>query len=668
MAADDERPVEAVPTMEQDPDVYADGRFRPADLLTQAMIQELTVTPDGSAVIYARRVIEDNAYRKRLWRVGFDGGAPEPLTTADANDSRPRVSPDGRTLLFLSDRSGRNQPWVLPLAGGEAQQLADVPGDARAAEWSPDGQRVLVVASSGEERYIVGDPTDPVARHITDFRWRLDGQGFRDQSASAYVVPAAGGKPVRLTEPAVEVVEAFWLPDGARIGFVADLESDDALATFPPHARIWSVPADEPGPAPEQVASLEGTVAAARWSPSSALAMVGIDHHAAPAWANQNLYLVDGDGTRQLGPDLDRPITNTTFGDLIDPNAGVVLEWLDDRTIVALVSDAGRSLPYRFGVDGSVEQMADGEVVCTAVATGGGRVVVVATDRGRPGEVCAVEDGVLRPLTTHGSDWLAPFRKDPVRHRVPHPEGHTIDVWFIEGRDAPWPGPVALQIHGGPHGAHGPTPWLEMLALADAGIHVLYPNPRGSTGYGEAFARAIHGIWGDPDASDNVRVVEWAIAEGIADPKRVGVFGLSGGGYMTTWLLGHDPGTFAAGVSENPVTDLVSWYGSSDLPTFTGERFVGVGALPEDLAAFQQRSPFVEIHRNEAPLLLLQCEGDLRCPPNQTELVYAILRSRRRPVEMVRYPSEAHFMAGVGRPDRRVDRIERIVDWFHRYL
>ncbi len=148
----------------------------------------------------------------------------------------------------------------------------------------------------------------------------------------------------------------------------------------------------------------------------------------------------------------------------------------------------------------------------------------------------------------------------------------------------------------------------------------------------------------------------------------MGVFGLSGGGYMTTWLLGHYPGTFAAGVSENPVTDLVSWYGSSDLPTFTGERFVGVGALPEDLPAFRQRSPFVEIHRNEAPLLLLQCEGDLRCPPNQTELVYAILRSRGRPVEMVRYPGEAHFMAGVGRPDRRVDRLERIVDWFHRYL
>ena len=645
-----------------------DGRFRPADLLNQAMIQDLTVAPDGSAVVYSRRVIEDGQYRARLWRVGFAGGSPEPLTVADANDGRPRYSPDGLALLFLSDRSGRSQPWVLPLAGGEATLLAEFPGNVRAADWSPDGDRVLVVAPSGEERYVVGDPDDPIARRITDFRWRLDGQGFRDQSASAYVVPAAGGEPRRLTEPSVEVVDAFWSPDGARIGFVADLESDDALATFAERAQVWSVPADGSGTGPKTVAALDGSVTTAGWSPSGALAMVGIGHRGAPVWANQNLYLAAGDAVRQLGADLDRPIANTTFGDLIDPNSGVSFAWLDGGQLVALVAEDGRTVPYRFGADGTVARLADGEAVCTAIAVGGGRVAVVATDRGRPGEVCAVENGALRPLTSHGSAWLAPFRKDPVRHRVPHPDGHTIDVWFIAGRDAPRPGPVALQIHGGPHGAHGPTPWLEMLALADAGIHVLYPNPRGSTGYGEAFARAVHGVWGDPDGSDNVRVVEWAIAEGIADAERVGVFGLSGGGFMTTWLLGHYPGTFAAGVSENPVTDFVSWYGSSDLPTFTGERFVGVGALPEDLAAFRERSPFVEIHCNEAPLLLLQCEGDLRCPPNQTELVYAILRSRGRPVEMVRYPGETHFMVGVGRPDRRVDRMERIVDWFHRHL
>jgi len=144
--------------------------------------------------------------------------------------------------------------------------------------------------------------------------------------------------------------------------------------------------------------------------------------------------------------------------------------------------------------------------------------------------------------------------------------------------------------------------------------------------------------------------------------------GLSGGGYMTTWLLGHHPGRFGAAVSENPVSNFVSWYGGSDLTGFTDERFVGVGRLPEDIDAFLAASPFMSIHRNTAPLLLLQSENDLRCPPEQSETVFAILRSRGVPTQLVRYPGESHFLAGIGRPDRRVDRLQRIVDWFRTHL
>ena len=271
-------------------------------------------------------------------------------------------------------------------------------------------------------------------------------------------------------------------------------------------------------------------------------------------------------------------------------------------------------------------------------------------------------------LSTNGSDWLEPFRRDPIRHRIAHADGHFVDTWLIEGRDAPQPGPVVIQIHGGPHAAHGPTPWLEMLALADAGFHVLYPNPRGSSGYGEEFAHAIQGRWGEVDGADHMRLVDWAVETGLADPERIGVFGLSGGGYMTNWLLGHHPGRFKAGVSENPVSNWVSWYGGSDLSGYTDERFVGIGRLPEDIDAFLAKSPFMAIHHNTAPLLLLQSENDLRCPPEQSEILFAILRSRGVPTQMVRYPNEPHFLAGIGRPDRRVDRMRRIVEWFEKYL
>ena len=248
-----------------------------------------------------------------------------------------------------------------------------------------------------------------------------------------------------------------------------------------------------------------------------------------------------------------------------------------------------------------------------------------------------------------------------------HRDGHDIDAWLIRPRGRRSRG-LVLQIHGGPHLAHGTTPWLEMIALADAGFSVLYGNPRGSVGYGEAFAGAIDGNWGDPDASDCMRLVDWAVRKGIAPRDHVGLLGLSYGGYMTNWLLGRHPGRFAAGVSENPVLDLFSFYGESDGGHFISEWATGVTEPWQDFSRVLDRSPASQLHRNTAPLLLLQADGDLRCPAPQTDLAFALLRRLGQTVEMVRYPDEFHLMLSAGRPDRRVDRLERIVDWFQRYL
>jgi dipeptidyl aminopeptidase/acylaminoacyl peptidase len=643
--------------------------FQAEDVLRQAQVQDLALSPDGETVVYSRRVIVDGAYRTNLWIVAWAGGEARQLTFAAANDTAPVFAPDGSDLVFISDRGGRKQPWILPLAGGEARLAAEIAGAAKAARWSPDGDRLLVLAPSGIERLAVGDPADPVARVIDDFGWRLDAAGFRNQLTSVWIVDREGGEPRRATDPEWEVLDARWMPDGRSIAVVADAGQDAGMRRFTEGAAVWRVPVDDEG-APEMLASLPGGVAVVRPAPDGeAVAVIGKDLPRQPSWADNHLHVASGEEMRRLGADLDRPVENVTTGDLMVRGAKLSCEWLDAGAIVAQVGREGRTLPYRFEVGTEVSRpLVEAEIVCNALAVGGGRVAMVATDRGRPTEVYAVESGRIRQLSTNGSDWLDPYRRDPERYAVAHSEGHTVETWLIEGRDAPKPGPVVIQIHGGPHAAHGPPPWLEMLALADAGFHVLYPNPRGSSGYGEAFARSIHGRWGEADGSDQLRLVEWAVETGLADPERIGVMGLSGGGYMTTWLLGHHPGRFKAGVSENPVANWVSWYGGSDLPGYTDERFVGIGRLPEDVDAFLAASPFMAIHRNEAPLLLLQSEDDLRCPPEQSETLFAILRSRGVTTQLVRYPGESHFLAGIGRPDRRVDRMRRIVEWFERYL
>jgi dipeptidyl aminopeptidase/acylaminoacyl peptidase len=640
-------------------------QFRAKDLLNQVVIQGLAVSPDGESVVYVRRTVEDNKYARRLWRVPFKGGRPEQLTSAKSNDTRPRFSPDGRTLLFISDRPGKPQVWVMPLQGGEPRQLTDLPNGAGGAEWSPDGKRVLLLAGGGEKRFVVGKPDDPIARRIRDYTWKIDGSGYRDEFTSVWIADLESGKQTRLTPATYDVGGASWSPDGKHIAFIADLRPEAALLEYP---QLWSLPSRPGKDEPTQMASLAGAVFNAAWAPAQQVAFLGTSEPHSPGWCNVDLYLTDGKTTRQLAAGRDLDIWNTTYGDFEDNEQFMAqLCWIDQHHIAGLVAHRGSSHPYSFGAEGSVKSLAEEDVVCNAIAAGGGRVAVVASGDG-PADVYAVEGGKLRRLSDDGSKWFGPFHSPIERVEVPHPDGHNIDAWLLRAHGEAGKRPLVVAVHGGPNLSYGPTPWLEMSALAGAGFHVVWSNPRGSTGYGEAYARAIAGRWGDKDASDIMRVADWAVEQGLTDRDRRGVFGLSYGGFMTNWLLSRHPGAFKAAVSENPVTDMLAQFASSDFGIQIGSGAIGVDQPWDHLAEYLERSPYTKIHLNEAPLLLLQAEQDHRCPPGQSEMVFTILRSLGREVEMVRYPDESHVMLMIGRPDRRVDRIERIVGWFEKHI
>jgi dipeptidyl aminopeptidase/acylaminoacyl peptidase len=641
-------------------------QFRPKDLLSQVVIQGLAVAPDGAAVIYVRRTMEDNKYVRRLWRVSFKGGRPEQLTTGKSTDTRPRVSPDGASLLFVSDRSGKPQVWVMPLTGGEPRQLTDLPNGAGGAEWSPDGNRLLLLAPSGEKRFIVGKEDDPTARRIRDYTWNLDGSGYRDEHTSVWVADVEGAKPARLTAAGYDVSGASWSPDGKHIAFIADLRKEAGLREDP---ELWSLPSRPGKNDPVRLASLAGSIFNAAWAPSRNIAYLGSNQPRTPGWSNVDLFVSDGKTARQLAAGRDLNIWSTTYGDMQDAETFFPppLSWLDEEHVVSLVANRGSSHPHVFGTDDTVQALAEGDLVCSAIAAGGGQVAVIASGDG-PSDVYAVESGKFRRLSTDGSKWFGPFQRRVDRFDVPHPDGHTIDTWLLRANGDGGRHPLVVDVHGGPNLSHGPTPWLEMYALADAGFHVVWSNPRGSTGYGQAFARSIEGQWGDKDASDVLRVADWAVEQGLADSDRIGVMGLSYGGFMTNWLLGRHPGVFQAAVSENPVTDMLAEYASADFGSSIGAGAVGADQPWDHLRDFLDRSPYTQIHRNEAPLLLLHCEQDHRCPPGQSEMVFTILRSLGREVEMVRYPNESHLMLMMGRPDRRVDRLERIVGWFQEHL
>jgi dipeptidyl aminopeptidase/acylaminoacyl peptidase len=633
--------------------------FTPKDVLKQVVIAGLAVAPDGKSVVYVKRTVEDGKYVRRLWRTDFDGGPPEQLTSAKANDQRPRFSPDGRKLVFISDRTGKPQVWVINLHGGEPRQLTYLTSGAGAADWSPDGTKLSILAPSGEKRFLVGNPDDPTARRIRDYTWRFDGVGIRDEYQSLWVTDVDNPMPKRLTAPDYQVNAAAWSPDGEKIAFLADRSDTRGLEEID---AVWTIDA-EGETEPRLEAQLKGGTYSLAWAPGKKIAYLGLSKEGSPGWADVELH-VEG---RRLAADKGLTINTTSYGDYQDGEqfGPPPLFYEDEDNLISLVSHHGYAHPYRFGVNGKVEKLASPEAVCSSISAGGGHIAVIAASSDRPNEIFEVEDGKLRQITSDGGEWYAAFSR-----KVEHLQIGQVDTWWVPAKgDTTTQAPLVIDVHGGPNSSFGPTPWLEMNALADAGIHVVYCNPRGSVSYGEEYAKELEGKWGDPDGIDLLRIIDWAVDERhIANRDSIGIMGLSYGGFMTCFMLANHPGVFKAAVSENPVTDLLGEWATSDFGRYIGRRAIETQSPWESPEKFLAGSPATNMHRNKAPLLLLHAENDMRCPPGQSEMVFHILRTLGREVEMVRYPGESHIMLAIGRPDRRVDRIERIVAWFQRHL
>jgi dipeptidyl aminopeptidase/acylaminoacyl peptidase len=228
--------------------------------------------------------------------------------------------------------------------------------------------------------------------------------------------------------------------------------------------------------------------------------------------------------------------------------------------------------------------------------------------------------------------------------------------------------PTVVDVHGGPLGSWGPAPSLEHVFLAARGFRVLLPNIRGSTGYGRDWIAPQLGDWGGVDADDVHAAVDHAIALGLADPDRLGVLGWSYGGFMVHWLLGTSD-RFRAGVSEAGVANQVSAWSESDSGVeYNRASRLGAPLDEAGMTRLWRQSPLAHVAKIRAPLLILQGEADQRCPPSDNAQLFTALRVLGRTVEMALYPEESHSYHAAGRPDRRIDRMTRMLAWFERYL
>jgi dipeptidyl aminopeptidase/acylaminoacyl peptidase len=630
---------------------------------------DVRISPDGTLAAFVvskpNRVIDKVV--GQIYLVRTNGGeAPRPLTYAPQSASHPSWSPDGRTIAFLATRPsvkdgslGKPQVQILSLDGGEARAVTDLKNGVGDFRWSPDGSKLACVSSSNETDDAVATPD---SREQTDIRrythalYRLNGRGdFESLHDHIFVVELASERVEQLTRGAGWAdSDPQWSPDGKRIAFVSD-RSGSYFDASHPQTKIWSIAAS--GDDAREVSIQEGTYQSPRWSADGKeIAFIGSEKEDGP----NTVWVGPGDGgrARAVVKDIDGATHNFVW---------------QRHTFYFLALDRGTEQGFAASSStGKVTKLTSADwFITTFDINARGEVAFIANDFSQPPDVYAasrnfarirqltqlnryllnrVELATLDRLSYTATDGLA------LEGFLAKPYG-----WKTQGQY-----PMILMVHGGPNEMSGNLWLLHAQELAAQGFAIFLPNFRGSSGYGHAFQRAIAREWGGSAYTDIVSGVDAAINRNSwVDPDRLGVWGLSFGGYMTNWIIAHSR-RFKAAVTESSISNLVSLEGTRD--AFYGHAHDFGGDLLQDFAPYWEYSPLRCARYVSTPTLIVHGEADYRVPVEQAAQWFRALRYFNVPTEMVILPREPHTGAINGEPKHVVAVQQWTHYWFHKYL
>lgn len=679
------------------------------DLFDFQWLQGAKLSPDGRMVVYSVTRVEraaeneDDAEDREFSTIYLHDlvqGETRALTAGRTMDAHPIFSPDGRTVAFLRGEVGRGdapertqskkQIYLIAVDGGEARALTSLPQGAGAPYWSPDGTAIAFAAGIdyGDEEKPDRDK-DPY--RVTRNVWRFDGVGDLDLAVTnLYVTDVASRLTSRITDHDGMVGGIRWSPDGSLIFYSLSKLPDRWSGTHNLHFVV------RPDGTTVHVIDDRPTWGNGTWLPDgSGLVFTGVENPDTPIGTHPDLWLYrlsDGAVTnRTIGMELD--IDGSLEGRMPahgQQDCGPVIE-PGGRFAYLQVQKAGRVAICRIALEGerSCEPRIDGDRTCSlydCVWADSERLLYSVADIVSPPDLFVIDtpdgtfdgpsettdatgtagDSAERRVTELNAELMAELALPSVRElEFPGRDGTAVHGWYVSpGGDTPHP--TILWIHGGPHGAQGFQFAFDTLLLTGAGYGVMFVNHRASTGYGDAFSTAIHGDWGNLDYGDLMAGVDFAIAQGFADPDRLGCCGISGGGNLSSWIVSHT-NRFKAAVPQNPVTSWRSFYGVSDIGVWFSRK--QLGGDPHEIPEIYDRcSPITTAHTCTTPTLLIQCEDDFRCPAEQSEQFYTVLRANGCIVEMLRQPRGAHGGSIRGPLPLRVANLQAKLDWFDRYI
>jgi dipeptidyl aminopeptidase/acylaminoacyl peptidase len=632
------------------------------DLFALREVDDPRASPDGQWVAYTVKTLDakQDASNTQLYMAPFTGGAPVTLTTGKKSATAPRWSPDGRYLAFLSDRDGkRAQAYVLDRRGGDPRKLTDYKASVSDLAWSPDGARLALVVSDvdpddtdvdedaaskdGERK-----PKTPKPIVVQRLQFKRDGQGYlREIRKHVHVFDVERRTSTPLTSGPYDDAAPAWSPDGKWIAFTSNRTKDpDANRN-----RDVFVVAAAGGEA-RAVTTSEGTDAGGIFSPDGKwIAYVAGGDPKDMWYATSHVAVVPaaGGASKPLTLDLDRNVSSLRFSP-------------DGRFVYFLLEDGGNSHLARVPTaGGAVERVVAGERTIRAFDVGAkGQVAVLERQLLQPAEVAAVTATGLRRLTTENDAWLKEIRLATVeRFKAKSADGTMIDGFLTRPPDATAGKklPTILRIHGGPVSQFQTEFSFEWQALAAQGFAVVAANPRGSSGYGLAFSRAIWADWGHKDFEDVMAAVDHVVTLGVADPDRLGVGGWSYGGILTDYVI-TKTGRFKAAVSGASEANYFANYGT-DHYQYEWETELG---LPwRNIELWMRLSPWFSVEKVTTPTLFMGGADDMNVPLLNSEQLYQALRRLGKETELVIYPGQNH---GIVKPSYQKDRLERYIAWY----
>jgi dipeptidyl aminopeptidase/acylaminoacyl peptidase len=677
------------------------------DLFNFNWIADPQVAPDGSRVAFVKVTVNEkkDGYNTSIWMVSTGNGQTKQLTSG-TRDSSPRWSPDGKYLVFVRvpEKDGRPEPpqlFMLSMEGGEAFQFTSLPRGAGGPQWSPDGTMIAFANGATAEEITKAAPRPspspgaspsptPSPEHESDVRviaravYRSNDSGYLDFKHPSHIwiikAPRTGEDkvtPKQLTSGRYSDGNITWAKDNSRIYFVSDHRDEPYYELGA--TDVYSVAVT--GGQPAKLTSIDMGTGAFSISPDGKqVAFYAATNKPVQSYTEPDLWVMDlapNAQPRNLTKDFDFDLGSGVGGDNTAPRGGGGFPpvWTPNgKTIIAVYAKQGRANLGAFDVATGAETdwtTGNQAIVSFRATPDASHLVALISTPTNIGDLFWLErPGAAQKQLTHINEAL--FSKlnltEPEEIWYTSFDGKKIEAWIQKPPDFS-PGkkyPLILNIHGGPHTAYGYVFDHEFQWMAAKGYVVLYPNPRGSTSYGQEFGNIIQYHYPGDDYKDLMAGVDDLIKRGYIDEKKLGVTGGSGGGLLTDWTIGQTT-RFAAAVSQRDIANWADWWYTADFTLFQPTWFK---APPfEDPEDYKARSPITYIKNVTTPLMLILGEADWRTPTYAGgEEMFRALKYRKIPTVMVRFPNETHELSRSGQPWHRIERLEHIVGWFDHWL